>query len=190
MYNETQAERQPLTVNTTSATSAESETRTMSTKKTTAAASDDNGKTLEALLNASNGETFELASGKVTRGSIAAAETVADRASLYSAKIQQAAVATTAENIATASGNRTRSVIATTRGLCGLVMSKNEAPQAAALRLLFGNGRTHFSSFLKLPKLQIKQLPAAYAAANCVDADGALASHGTAETVPVLFATR
>jgi len=145
--------------------------------------------TLSDILNAS-GESFELASGKVTRKSVASAESVADRATLYSNKVTQAAIATTTENIAIASGNRTRSIIATTRGLCGLVVRKNETPQNAAQRLLFGNGRTHFSSFLKLPKLSIKMIPVEYAAANCVNADGAIESHAGAETVPVLFATR
>lgn len=145
--------------------------------------------TLDNMLNAS-GDTFELASGKVTRANIARAETVTERAAIYSGKIAQAAVTTTAENIAAASNNRTRSVIATTRGLCGLVLKKNETPQAAAQRLLFGNSRTHFSGFLKLPKLTIKQLPADYAGTHCVNADDAIQSHDGAETVPVLFATK
>jgi hypothetical protein len=67
-------------------------------------------------------------------------------------------------------------------------MLSGESATEAHKRMLFGNGRTHFSAFLKLPRTVVRQLPYDYAKANCVNADAALTTHKKSGNVPVMYA--
>jgi hypothetical protein len=146
---------------------------------------------LSDVLSDSDSEEVSIASGKVTVSTLLKCDTASARAAVYSDKRAIAACDTTPESIEASKLNRTRSLIATVRGTSGLIVKAGEAPAEAFRRMLYGNGRTHFGTFLKLPRTVIRQLPREYALTHCVDADGASKSHGkTATMLPCMFADK
>jgi hypothetical protein len=129
---------------------------------------------------------------KVSVAQIIAAADIAARAAMFTAHDRAAAAApTTDDAIRTAQDNRQRSLIATVRGCCGIIMLREETAEAAYVRMLYGNARGHFSSFCKLPSRTVAELPRDAAIALCVNADGAAESYeDDAETVRVMFADK
>jgi hypothetical protein len=149
--------------------------------------------TLSNELDNDNGaKRVESNSGRVSLAKILACETVAQRMQLFSdeAKLSASRNSTDAD-IQRAKENSQRSLVGTVRCCCGMIVAKNETEDAARDRMLYGNGKRHASDFLKLPAVFCKPVSREFAIANCIDADGALASYSKTEReVRVIYAKK
>jgi hypothetical protein len=140
----------------------------------------------------SGAKRVESNSGRVSLAKILACTSVAERMQLFSdeAKLSASRNSGTAD-IQKAKENSQRSLVATIRCCCGLIVGKTETEDAARDRMLFGNGKRHASDFLKLPAVFCKPVSREFATTHCINADNALASYGkTEKEVRVIYAKK